>query len=1159
MIIIMLALFKIRGFYAYLSVLFLNAFVDLGHKIIIQNTVFKTYDGGKLMALTATINALILLPYVLLFVPSGFLSDKYPKNKVMRFSAWVAVGLTLMITLAYYQGWFWFGFAMTFMLAIQSAIYAPSKYGYLKELVGEKQLTAGNGAVQAGTMIAILAGTFVFSVLFEHLLSTTHFPTGNLDKNLILEHIAPLGWILVALTLFELVNAYRVPQKAETKQAMKFNWGDFATGKTAKADLKFIWNHKTIWLTIVGLSLFWAVSQVILASFPTFAKDHLALTDTGIVNGITAFAVIGIMLGSFWVARISKNTIETGLIPLGAAGLTLSVFLITQIESPTLHAINFLFMGIMGSFFVIPLRTLMQYHTDNAFLGRVIASNNLVQNITMLSFLGITIALAKWGLDSQYFFLILAVVLVVGAGYTVYKLPQSLIRFIISRLISFRYRTHVINFDNIPANGGVLLLGNHISWLDWAMIQIASPRQLHFVMSKTYYNKWYLKRFLDLFGVVPIGHTASAESLKTVTQLLNDGKAVCLFPEGTISRSGQLNEFKRGYEIVAENAPNAEIIPFYLHGLWGSRFSYSEKLLRENRKTGWKRDIIIAFGEAISINTPHDELKRIVTEVSLTAWQHYTENLPSLSETWIRNSKKQLSQDKVCETSGQCLNAAKFMTAVFRFAHLIKKESPEQNIGILLPATIAGSITNMAVMTLGKTIINLNYTASKEALQGAVILAEIKTVYTSKKFLEKLKQRNIDMEAILDNTRLIYLEDLKPKISKASMLSTLLQVYILPASLLSKLYVKKTKPEQTAAILFSSGSEGLPKGIELSHKNLTANARQVANVLNPDNDDKIVSTLPTFHAFGLLATTLMPLSEGIPILCHPDPTDVLNIAKGVARFKATFLFGTSTFFRMYAQNKKIHPLMLESLKFAVAGAEKLKPEVREMFTLKFNKSIMEGYGATETSPVASVNLPDYLDTNLWKLQQTNKQGTVGHPLPGTALRIVDPDTMESLKTDEDGLILIAGPQVMKGYLNHPEKTLEAITEIDGQHWYKTGDKGHLDKDGFLTIVDRYSRFAKVGGEMISLTAVETQVSEALEDVECDMLAVALPDKKKGEKIILLIAQDIKYSDIKKALRKHQVNPLMQPAQSFYVENIPRLGSGKPDFSNAKKLAEALVG
>jgi acyl-[acyl-carrier-protein]-phospholipid O-acyltransferase/long-chain-fatty-acid--[acyl-carrier-protein] ligase len=1150
-------LFKIKGFTAYLSVLFLNAFVDLGHKIIIQNTVFKAYDGEQLMTLTAIINALILLPYVLLFVLSGYLSDKFPKNKVMRFSAWGALGLTLLITLSYYQGWFWFGFAMTFLLAVQSAIYAPAKYGYLKELVGEKQLTAGNSAVQAGTMIAILAGIFAFSVLFENLLATTA-TTGNLDKSVVLENIAPLGWILVGLTLLELFSAYRVPQKADTKQEMIFSWGDFVSGKTAKKDLKFVRNHKTIWLTIVGLSVFWAVSQVILATFPALAKEHLALDHTGVVQGIIACAGIGIMLGSFWVSRISKNTIETGIIPLGAAGLTLTAFLVTQIETPALHAINFLFMGIMGSFFVIPLRALMQYHTDNKYLGRVIASNNLVQNIVMLSFLGITIVLAKWGLDSKHFFLILALTLFIGTGYTVYKLPQSLIRFIIRRLISYRYRTQVIDFENVPANGGVLLLGNHISWLDWAMIQIASPRQLHFVMAKSYYNKWYLKHFLNLFGVVPIGSAASAESLKAVTQLLNDGKAVCLFPEGTISRTGQLNEFKRGYEIVAENAPDAQIIPFYLHGLWGSSFSYSDKLLRENRKTGWKRDIIVAFGKPVTIKTPHDEMKRLVTEVSLTAWQYYADNLPNIPETWVRNAKKQLSQDKLYEITGQRLTAAKFMTAVFRFAHLIKKESPEQNVGILLPATIAGSITNMAVMTLGKTVINLNYTASEESLRGAVVLAEIKTVYTSRKFLEKLQQRNIDMATILDNTRLIYLEDLKPKISKLSMLSTLLQVYLLPAGLLSYLYLKKTRPEQTAAILFSSGSEGLPKGIELSHKNLSANARQVADLLNPDCNDKIVSTLPTFHAFGLLATTLMPLSEGIPIFCHPDPTDVLNIAKGVARYRATYLFGTSTFFRMYAQNKKIHPLMLDSLKFAVAGAEKLKPEVRDMFTLKFNKSVMEGYGATETSPVATVNLPDYLDTNDWRLQQTSKQGTVGHPMPGTSIRIVDPETMETLKTDEDGLILIAGPQVMKGYLNHPEKTLEAITEIDGQQWYKSGDKGHLDKDGFLTIVDRYSRFAKVGGEMVSLTAVETQVSEALEEVACEMLAVALPDKKKGEKIILLIAEDIKYSDIKKALRKHHVNPLMQPAQSFYVENLPRLGSGKPDFAGAKMLAEQLT-
>jgi len=1168
----MLDLFKQRGFAPYLIVLFLNAFVDLGHKIIVQNTVFKAYDGQMQIILTAIVNALILLPFVFLFVPAGFVADKYPKQRVMQISAWFAVGITLLITFAYYQGWFWFSFAMTFLLAVQSAIYAPAKYGYIKELVGEKRLVAGNGAVQAGTMIAILSATFVFSMMFESLLAAQQIFDKQIAQHIVLPIIAPLGWILVGLSLLELISAYQIPQKTQTDHEMKLDWWQVANGRLAVENIQYVWRHSIIWLTIVGLAILWSVAQVILATFPTLAEDHLQLTHTGAVQGIIASAGVGIMLGALLVARLSKQTIELGLVPIGALGFTLTVFLVSVWQSALLQAVNFLFMGMMASFFIIPLRALMQYHSDNHNLGRIIASNNLIQNLTMLSFLVITILLSKMGMDSLHFFWLLAFIILIGACYTIYKLPQSLIRFVVSRLITSRYRIHVLNFERIPANGGILLLGNHISWLDWAMVQIACPRKIHFVITKVYYHKWYLKRFLDLFGVVPIGNRASAESLKMVAQLLREGKAVCLFPEGTISHSGQLNEFKRGYELIAEQVDQHQIkiVPFYLHGLWGSRFSHSGSRLRDNSPSnackGWKRDLIVAFGNTLPIHTKTDELKYHITELSLSAWQRYADKLPTIPQQWLYNTKRRLSHGLVCEATGSCLNAHRFMVAVFHFAKAINERSPERNIGVLLPSTTAGAITNMAILSLGKTVVNLNYTASENALQQAVEQAEIRTIYTSKKFLHKLNSRGIDIAKILPYSHFIYLEDVKPTISKAAMAWTAFLVYILPASVLAWLYLKPVSHESVAAILFSSGSEGAPKGIKLSHKNLAANARQVVDVLNPHDDDKIVSTLPTFHAFGLLATTLMPLSQSIPIICHPDPTDVLNIAKGIARFKATYLFGTSTFFRMYVKNKKVHPLMLASIRLTIAGAEKLNPEIREAFQHKFNKIILEGYGATETSPVASVNLPDFLNTDDWRIQIGNRYGTVGQTLPGTSFRIVDPTTLNRLPTGEDGLILIAGPQVMKGYLNQPAKTANALVELDGFIWYKTGDKGHIDHDGFLTIVDRYSRFAKVAGEMVSLTAVEQTVRRALKQTDLELLAVNLPDSKKGETIILLLVNNqsdtneenpLNQQTIKQALINSKANPLMHSSQTYLVDAIPKLGSGKTDFSQAKKLALTL--
>lgn len=1145
---------KVTGLFTFLAVAFLNTFVDLGHKIIIQNTLFKNYDGAELVVLTSIVNGLILLPFILLFTPSGYISDKYAKNKVMRISAWVALTITLLITFSYYQGWFWFSFGMTFLLAMQSAFYSPSKYGFVKELVGERRLAQANGLVQAVTTIGILLSTFVFSIFFEKYIShNASIGITFTDKNSLIEMIAPLGWVLVALTTIELIMAYRLPEIKKTNERMRFHWDDYIRGKTQSRNIRLVKRHPYIWLSIVGLAVFWGVSQVLLSTYPAYAKEFLGITNTAKIQGMMAFAGLGVMIGSLIAGRVSRNHIETGLVPIGAIGVTLALVMVRAFDSPFLQALNFLFLGVMGGFFVVPLNALMQYHARNNQLGRVLATNNLIQFSVMLLFLIVTSTFSYYQFGSSGIIWGLAIVALVGSLYTIFKIPESLLRFVIARLFHARYRMRVLGFENLPTSGGVLLLGNHISFVDWALVQIASPRPLHFVIERGFYERWYLKGFLDMFGAIPIASGGSAGSLEKINNLLKDGKAVCLFPEGTISRTGQLSEFKRGYEKAIEGT-HAKIVPFYLHGLWGSRFSRSSGFLKEVRQSGFKRDIIVAFGKPLPGNTDVDQLKRRIFDLSFTSWQDYVKTLETIPVAWLKMAKRMSFQMAATDINGEPLSHHKFITAVIRFSKLIAKKSPEQNIGILVPSSVGGAITNMAVLALGKTVVNLNFTASHEALQGAIKKADIKTVYTSKKFLKKLDGRGIKIKEILPETKLVYLEDFKTEISKARMLTTLIGVMLLPTKVLEWTFIKHIKPDDTAAILFSSGSEDVPKGVELSHLNLASNSRQIADMINTRENDVIMSTLPTFHAFGLLATTIMPLTEGIPIVCHPDPTDVLVIAKGIARNNATFLFGTSTFLRLYTINRRVHPLMMTSLRMIIAGAERLNPDTRDAFAQKFHKPILEGYGATETSPVASVNIPDQLDTNYWKTQIGNKQGTVGMPLPGTSFKIVDPNTLEELPTGEDGLILIGGPQVMKGYLHDEAKTAEVIEEFNNQRWYRSGDKGHLDTDGFLTIVDRYSRFAKLGGEMVSLTAVEEQIRKALGDPDLELVAVNLPDNKKGEKVILLIANEMPAKEIKQMLLDKDINPLMIPASFKNVNAIPTLGSGKTDFATSKKVA-----
>ena len=535
---------------------------------------------------------------------------------------------------------------------------------------------------------------------------------------------------------------------------------------------------------------------------------------------------------------------------------------------------------------------------------------------------------------------------------------------------------------------------------------------------------------------------------------------------------------------------------------------------------------------------------------SFSEWQNYPSTLDPIHVAWLKNAKKSKTAFAVADIEGIEISHKKFLTGVLLFSQKIKVYSPEQNVGLLLPSSGGGAIASIAILSLGKTLVNLNFTAGKKALSSAAKQAEVKHIYTSRKFLDKMLERGIDFETYFPDSKLLMLEDIREEISTLSRIGTLLKAILLPTSMIQKSYFKDVSMNDTAAILFSSGSEGSPKGVELSHSNIAANAKQAAIELGAVESDVIMSTLPTFHAFGFAITTLMPLSEGIPIVCHADPKDVTTIASGIKKYSGTILVGTPTFLRMYTVSKKVTSESMQSLRLVVAGAEKLRSEVRDGFEAKFKMPVYEGYGTTETSPGASVNLPDI--ESPYKLR--NRPGTVGKAFSGTEFKIVDPDSIEPLPTGEDGLILIGGPQIMKGYLKMPEKTAEVIELIDGYRWYRTGDKGHLDEDGFLTIVDRYSRFAKIGGEMISLTTVEEEILDACNEKDLEIAATCLPDQRKGEKIVLLATNSLDKNQLKRLLSDAKVNPLYHPAQVLIVEEIPKLGSGKTDFGATKKIA-----
>jgi acyl-[acyl-carrier-protein]-phospholipid O-acyltransferase/long-chain-fatty-acid--[acyl-carrier-protein] ligase len=1142
---------RTKGFLPYILIIFFNAFVDLGHKILIQNTLYETSNASHFSVMSSIINAFILLPYILLFTPSGFISDKFKKVNVLRVTAAAAIPLTIIATWSYYQGYFYMAFALTLLLAVQSALNSPAKYGYIKEIFGKPNIARANAVVQTTAILAILAGTFVFSIIFHHYLVAESLQH-SMNRAAVLKAFAPAGFILILLSCLETFCTFNIPKKNAADPDSTYEIQKYARLVYLRRYLREIKGTPILLMCICGLALFWGINQVLLASYGAYLKEFAGNPSVVFVQATLAVGGIGILLGATYAGKVSRGYIETGLIPVAAIGLTIGLCIMPHIISHTAILILFLIYGIFGGMLVVPLNALIQFNAKDNHLGKVMATNNFVQNAAMLAFLIANVVYMSMGGDIIYFLHALFFFAVAGTFFALFALPQSLMRYLLYIIVSKIYKFKVDGLDNLPSTGGVLLLGNHNSFLDWALLQIATPRPIRFVMERQYFEKWYLNWFLKRLRMIPISRGGSKEALEEVNRALRNGDIVALFPEGRLSRNGQLGVFHAGFEIAAKDS-GATIIPFFLLGMWGTMASYATPYYKHISKKRQRR-VSVTFGPGLPDSSTTAELKQKVIELSSVAWNNYTSTLGTISEEWIQRVKQLPHLKSVTDSLGTKLTSAQLLATVMYMNNQMGLELGEaQNLGILLPPGAAGIIGNLTALSLGKTVVNLNYTAGEENFAHSLNDAEVKTIITARPFVKKLAAKGYDISKVIEQCNIIYIEDYKDATTKAKIARNYILVRLLPAFLLQRIILSDQDRTKAAAILFSSGSESRPKGIELTHHNILGNAKQISSVFNIQDRDVILSSLPLFHAFGLTATTLMPLVEGTPMVCHADPTDAVRIGRLVYKHKVTVMCGTSTFFGLYCRNRKVLPQMFESLRLIVAGAEKLSDKIRLEFKEKFNKDIYEGYGATEVAPVASSNLPDVLNSDDWYVQSANKPGSVGLPVPGTAIKIVDPDTHAELPIGDDGMILIGGTQVMKGYLHNPEKTHEVLIREDHITWYITGDKGHIDEDGFLTIVDRYSRFAKIAGEMVSLSQVENAVESAIDNNEIEVMAINIPDPKKGEKIVLLHTGEVDEKLIRSSIIENTSNNLLIPNIYSKIDELPKLGSGKKDYKQGKAL------
>lgn len=719
-------------------------------------------------------------------------------------------------------------------------------------------------------------------------------------------------------------------------------------------------------------------------------------------------------------------------------------------------------------------------------------------------------------------------------------------------LVRLFYSVKVKNIEKIPSVGGGLIVANHLSFIDVLFLAFAVKRRVRFVTSwKIYYLKW-LHPICKAAGAFPLSPKdppkRMLQTLENIRQAIKEGWLVCMFPEGDLSRTGNTLKFNRGIEFIMKGLAEP-IIPAYLDRTWGSMWGYDggKYFLKKPRR--FRHPVTVVFGDPMSSDTKAFDVRGKVLELGVDAFGERLKELKTLPEMFFDQVRKKPFLKCMADTiiEKQFNRMETFIGAWALSRVLLKKIKKEEIVGVFLPTSIGGSLVNMALSILNKVVVNLNYTTSKESLASAVDQTQMKYCITSRKFLDKVQTA--------PPCEPLFLEDLVLLINPMEKIFGFFLVLVMPYFLAHRIIFgswKSRNNQSLATIVFTSGSTGLPKGVMLSHANIIANIEGIKQALHILPSDSMMGILPFFHSFGFTAVLWLPMITHVSVVYHPNPLDAQMIGELVRKHQLTFLLATPTFLSAYT--KRCQTEDFKSIRFTVIGAEKLKKTTAEAFEKKFGFMPLEGYGCTELSPIVSLNFPDYQAEDM--VQKANKFGTIGNPLPGIAVRVVHPDTGEILAPYTEGMLMVKGQNVMKGYWKQPEKTQEVLQN----GWYKTGDIAFLDRDGFVTITDRLNRFSKIGGEMVPHVRIEEAIQHVLKENEQRCWVVGVSDEKKGEKLVVLYTGELDKTAICLGLKIQGLPNLWIPQQdSFYqIEAVPVLGSGKLDLAGLKKIAQQMI-
>ena len=1080
--------------------------------------------GGALVALAG---AVLVAPFFILSGIGGELADRHDKAVVAEKLKRAEIPVAMIAAVGFLLQSVEVLFVALFFYGVIAALFGPIKYGILPALLEPRELPAGNAFVESATFAAILIGTIGGGLAASN-------AGGEWVLAGLVVGLAGLCWFSASL----------IPKMGAAAPGLKIDYNPWTS---TVALIQHLRSDKRLWVGGLIVSWFWLVGTVVLSLLPVLIKDTLGGGESVAILALVVFT-IGIAIGSALAARASKTRPNLALVPIGA--LLMGLFsldlawtaggLVKSPEPLTVGAmiasvtgwhilVDLLGLALAGGLFIVPAFAAVQLWAPVAERARTIGACNVLSALFMtvgslgvallqLNGVGLVLLLLLLGITN-----IAAMVLILKAWGK--EGVQDVGRFLFKTFMGLEVK----GYENLPPEGTrTIIAPNHVSLLDAPIMHSILPSHAAFAIDTGMAQKSWIKPFLKIVKAHAIDPTKPLGT-RHLIQAVKDGETLVIFPEGRLTVTGGLMKVYDGTAMIADKA-DAVIVPVRIDGPERSPFGYLNRF--QCRKTLLPKTTVTIL-PPVKLPVPEGLKGKARRQAAGMALQDLmvetavkTANLDQTLFSALVEAKatRDTGKPAIEDPLGTQLSYRKLILGAQVLGAKLAPLAPEgAAVGVMLPNSAGVAVTFFALQTIGRVPAMLNFTAGPQNVEAACTAAKVDVVLTSRVFVEKAHLEAV-VARLAETRRIVYLEDVRATIGFADKVRGLL---------LGTRAQSERAPNDPAAILFTSGSEGLPKGVVLSHRNMLANAMQSLTRVAVNGQDKVFNVLPVFHSFGLTAGLVMPLVGGVPVYLYPTPLHYRIVPELVYGSNATILFGTDTFLNGYARTA--HPYDFARVRLILAGAEAVKERTRQIYMEKFGVRILEGYGVTETAPVLAINTP-----------LANKSGTVGRLSPLMEARLEPVPGIE-----EGGRLYVRGPNVMLGYMRAENP---GVLEPPEDGWHDTGDIVAIDAQGFLSIKGRAKRFAKIAGEMVSLSAVEALATELWPTVTS--VVVALPDARKGERLVLMTT-DAKATreTFARFARQKGTSELMVPADILIVPSVPLLGSGKPDYVAALALAK----